>query len=640
MPGYTLEIKKDSKEHKKVLSEVVTRITFAEKEQNRRHEVWDRAERLVNAYVPETADDAKRRVARDDEGQPKYTTISIPYSYAILMAAHTYWSSVFLARSPVHQFSARHGEPEMSVQAVEALVAYQVEIGGALGVYYRWLYDAGKYGHGVIGEFWDEELNHYTQMVTLPGEGPTYVTREIGGYKGNRIYNVSPYDFLPDPRVQVHDFQSGEFCAVIRRLPWHHLVRRSKQGYYMNLDEIKGSVKRQVAEQDDLISPRPAKIDMIGGDGGRDEDKHPAWVEVYEFYVEVIPNEWGLGNMDMPEKWVFTVTADKALVIGAQPLGMMHCKFPFSVMQPEVEAYSMWTRGIPEILEPIQNTMNWLINSHYFNIRAIANGRFIADPSRLDLKQLEEDEPGFVLQVKPHAQGQDIRTMFQQLQAVDPTQNHFGEVQNMTQLGERMLGINDQMLGALGGGGRKTATEVRTSTGFGVNRLKTTSEYMSAMAFAPHAQKLVQNSQQLYSDPIKVKLTGDLAKMAQSNHLRVSPEDIAGFFDFVPVDGSLPIDRFAQATLWKDIMGQMRQFPQVMNEFDMAKIFTWVAGLAGIKNIDQFRVQVVPDDMIGNQADRGNVIPYQGPSAEGARGPGTQTNNAQTPNVGVGLPQA
>jgi len=38
----------------------------------------------------------------------------------------------------------------------------------------------------------------------------------IPGYKGNRVYNVRPYDFLPDPRVTVLNFQDGSLrppCA-------------------------------------------------------------------------------------------------------------------------------------------------------------------------------------------------------------------------------------------------------------------------------------------------------------------------------------------------------------------------------------------------------------------------------------------
>ena len=53
--------------------------------------------------------------------------IDIPYAYAQMMSAHTYFCSVFLSRNPIWQMQGRHGEPEMNVQAVEALLGYQAQ---------------------------------------------------------------------------------------------------------------------------------------------------------------------------------------------------------------------------------------------------------------------------------------------------------------------------------------------------------------------------------------------------------------------------------------------------------------------------------------------------------------------------------
>jgi hypothetical protein len=34
----------------------------------------------------------------------------------------------------------------------------------------------------------------------------------LKGYMGNKLFNVRPYDFYPDPRVPIWQFQEGEFC--------------------------------------------------------------------------------------------------------------------------------------------------------------------------------------------------------------------------------------------------------------------------------------------------------------------------------------------------------------------------------------------------------------------------------------------
>jgi hypothetical protein len=122
----------------------------------------------------------------------------------------------------------------------------------------------------------------------------------------------------------------------------------------------------------------------------------------------------------------------------------------------------------------------------------------------------EKGGPGFVYRLRPEAYGQDIRTFFHQIPVQDMTRGHVNDLQTMLGIGERVFGINDQILGALSGNGRKTATEVRTSTGFGVNRLKTMTEYMSATGFSQHATRMVQMSQQYFTQERKFRIVGSL----------------------------------------------------------------------------------------------------------------------------------
>ena len=121
---------------------------------------------------------------------------------------------------------------------------------------------------------------------------------------------------------------------------------------------------------------------------------------------------------------------------------------------------------------------------------------------------------------------------------------------------------------------------------------------------------------------------------AGDSFANVDPESINGFFDFVPVDGTLPIDRFAQANLWKEILGQMRTMPELAMKFDVAKIFEWVAQLAGLKNIGQFRVQVMPPGMMQPPGvPQGNVVPMPPPVFAG----GGAVKNINEPQQIAGL---
>lgn len=619
MPNITRDIPKNSKLHKKLVKMIESRVSLSKRHRSTAEAQWRNAEKLMCAYVPVSEEDNVRN-SRRRSGQPEYTTIQIPYTMAMVMSAHTYWTSVFFARNPVHQFSGRHGEGEMQIQAVEALMDYQMRVGGMLAPYYLWFYDAGKYGVGILGTYWGEELIQYGQISDGPN-GKVYTSLRTKGYTGNKAYNISPWDFYSDPRFTIAQFQQGEYCYVRRRLGWNEIIRRKTLGYYMNVDELKGHISER-ADEGFLERPQDLQHNLFD----HEERGHPAVVPIFEFYVDLIPKEWELGTSDFPEKWVFSITSDLATIIGAQPLGLAHGQFPFDVLESEIEAYGVYNRGIPEVLEPIQQTMDWLFNSHFYNVRAALNNQFIIDPSRVFVKDVEKGGAGFVWRLKPEAYGTDIRTIVHQIPVQDFTRSHLTDIDRVQGLGEKILGINDAMMG-VSSGGRKTAGEIRTTTAFGTGRLKTVAEYMSASSFAPHSMRMVQTSQQYYDAQMKLRIVGDLAMTAGQKFMQVDQGSIAGFYDFVPIDGTLPADRMAQAMLWKDLMANMRNMPELAQQYDIGRIFAWVAQLGGLKNINQFKlnVQPVPDNRLMADAANGKVVPITGPG----RDPATQ----------LGLPQ-
>jgi len=642
MPVKTLNIPKESPLHRDLVKKLDGRIQLAKQGHQQQHDKWIKAEEITLAFTPETTEDSARR-ARRDGGLPSYTTIQIPYSFGLLMSAHTYWTSVFFARSPVHQFSGRHGEGEMQVQAMEALIGYQVEVGQMMAPYYIWLYDAAKYGCGIVGHYWDRQKLHYGQIVEMidpETQKPTIyqTTQEVEGYVGNCVYNVSPWDFMHDPRVPLKEFQKGEFCCARKRLGWSHILRRKDNGYFNdNISLLKDHVSQQHDDSegsDQLIRPQ---FHQTLYDDETDRVGHPAGATFWEVYVELVPREWGIGSTSFPQKWCFTITEDRGLIVGASPLGYIHCQFPFDVTESEVEGYGLYARGIPEIMAPVQNTIDWLLNTHFFNVRAALNNQFIVDPSKLVVKDVQNSGPGFIWRLRPEAYGTDIRTMFTQVQVQDVTRAHLQDFQAMLGIGERTLGVSDAIMGMMNQGGRKTATETRISTGFGVNRLKTITEYMSAAAFAPHAQKLVQTSQQYYDAQAKLRRVGSFALDAGMGFINVSPQDIVGFYDLVPIDGNLPIDRMAQANLWKEIMGNIAKMPpNVMMSFDWGRIFAWMAQIAGLKNINQFKVELMPDAQLQQQAQLGNVIPM--PSQRALPKPGgSPVQPGQSASTAAGL---
>ena len=650
MPSITLDIPHDSDKSRTILNELRVRVRESQRKLQDKHKEWREAEERTLAFLPERDIDAQRRTTREG-GKPQYTTIQIPYSYAVLLAAHTYVTSVFLARAPVHQFTGRHGESQQNVQAIEAVIDYQTLVGGLLPTYYTWMYDALKYGVGCLGLFWEDRFDHISQITETPqvdilgnetgGTDKIRTTMRSRTYSGNRVYNIQPWDFLWDTRYPAKLFQKGEYLAIKFSLGWNEMKRRESAGFYMNLDKLGRTQPHvfdssQSAGSDQLDRPETTDPTSSQSEFSELSPKHPALVNGYEIYVDLIPKEWKLGSLDHPEKWVFTTSGDFRVLLGAQPLGAIHNQFPASVLPLEPEGYGLTTRGMAKTLEPVQNTIDWLINTHFYNVRASLNNQFIVDPSRTVMKDWLNPSAGKIIRLKPEAYGQDTKTAWSQVNVNDITQNHLRDLELMLSIGERTVGVNDQILGALNQGGRKTATEVRTSTSFGVNRLKTIAEWFSVVGFSPLAQMLVQNTQQYYDQEQKFKIAGDLLAGTNASFLDVNPDMLSGFYDFVPVDGTMPIDRFAQANLWRELLAQVSRMPSIALTYDLGGIFEYIAQLAGLKNITRFKLDVTPDQQLQAQAQAGNSVP-----ANGAGGsPQTNTSGNPPPQVaGLGPSQ-
>jgi hypothetical protein len=384
--------------------------------------------------------------------------------------------------------------------------------------------------------------------------------------------------------------------------------RREAQGYYVNVDLIKtahGTGSR--ANFGTSVVQKPEDTAYMENQ----EDGHPGIVHTYEVYVSLIPSEWKLGKRDYPEKWVFTVTQDCSVLLGATPLDSYHCKYPFNLVKLDPDAYTNYSRGYPKIMKPIQDTMSWLLNSHFYNVRAALQNLFVVDPSKVNLTDLEDPLYAGIIRVNESYYGQDVRTAVHQIPINDVTQGHFPAMNFMQGIGEIVGGVNDQVMGALASGGRRTATEVRSSTSFSVNRLKTSAEFNSAMGFDPLSQMVVQNTQQYYSTSKKFRIAGSLMQDA-GGFVEVTPEIIAGCYDYVAVDGTLPIDRLAQGKMWQELFMTMRQFPQLAVQYDLGRMFAWVASLVGMKNINQFKIDMQDPEAIAKQVALGNLIPQPG----------------------------
>jgi hypothetical protein len=181
-----------------------------------------------------------------------------------------------------------------------------------------------------------------------------------------------------------------------------------------------------------------------------------------------------------------------------------------------------------------------------------------------------------------------------------------GDSQIFARMAMDLTGVSDNMRGLQDAGGRKTATEIRTTAESGASRLAAKGKIYSFMAMSPLAEKMSLNYQNFLTQEFEIAVLG---QAAQNASVLISPDSIQGDFTFPVHDGTLPIDKVGLLDVWKEIFQAVLADPQIRQSFDVVSMFDWIAQLGGAQNIQQFRLNVVPQSQQMNALAGGQAVP-------------------------------
>lgn len=639
--------KLSEEQEKKIIRMLTEFLKISDNKLADRVEGWQLSEKMNQSYMP--AEDAERlQKQRDGKWTDSFTKLSVPYCYAVQMALHTYVSSVLLSRSPVYQSLGRTGQGQNQMQAVDSLLDYQYTAGGFGPYMYLWLNDIFGYGVGIHGYSWDVDETSVTaygeRQKTVNGIG---LVDDLGqpemeefedvivtkGYEGHRMFNVRPSEAIMDTRVGLVDYQNGEFFG--RRLRWStSTLEEKKHSGYFNIEAAK---ELAGDKENDLAGDNPALVEK--SDELAFGAKIPnGQVPLIEMYVKIVPKEYGLGKNDRREIWRFTM-ASKKVLIEARPAGWFHGKFPYIVQPFEFDGYGLTSRSVATIGMPLNQTIDWLLNSHMYNVKKAVNNEFIYDPTMISAKDFLDPRPGKRVRLLPAGYGKDVRNMIYQIPQVDYTRQNISDISFIEGIFQRIFGATPQMMGGMQSGGRRSATEVRQQNAGGVSRLQVLTEYISACSMAPAFSMLLSGSRQMYKEDMILRIAGD-SSFGQ-NTLKINPGQLEGDFDFIPVDGTMPIDRFATAALYKELLTEVMQIPAITGRYDIAAIFAFIAKMSGIRNLDTFQIKPEDYEKIQREVQLGNMVSSKealngrvnsgGGDGESA---GNRTSPPGTPTVG------
>ena len=600
--------------HAKTLDYLLGRLESSEKVMRNFYARWSVMEKKFQAYIDLPNWEKLLKQKNDDGKPPSVVGITLPISFAFVSTIVTYLLHTFTGNRPYFPIGAFKEESVEAARMMETVIQYNCDHTRIVKHLHNFFQDGQTYGVGILRTLFVEEEKWRTTTADIPQEGlsgkdqgTTSVKKRVKKvvYQGNDIESVDPFLFFPDPRVPMSEVnKKGEFVFWRNFEGFHQLLQLENDGIYKWVKQAPRALRGD--RNSDQASARAI---MAGGHSspgmrvmipGVKSD----FAQVDQCTIDIIPREMGLGESEEVEKWIFTIL-NKQQIVQAVQFDEDHDMHPICVCEPYSTGHAFGNLGIIDYIAPLQDVTSWLINSHMDNVRRVLNDIFVVDPSAIEMQDLKRPGPGKVIRLKRSAQGRDVRQVLQQLPVADVTRAHIQDAELFIRLAQVLTAISDNVMGIQDSGGRKTATESRIAAQGSVSRLASQARIISAQGFVDLTTMMSLNLQQHMTESFYLAIVGQEGR----DKALIEPGMIVGDFHYPVHDGTLPSDKVALFEVWQKVFAVVLQDEQLRQEFDLPKMFEFVAELGGAQNIESMRLKVGTDQGIERQAQAGNIVP-------------------------------
>jgi len=628
-----ISMRPDSPEHQKLVKEVYVRALESSNEMSKRYDSWKKVDKTLTAYVK--LDDSEQTIKDADDRKP--VSIVVPYSYATLETILTYFTTAFL-ESPIFRYEGSSPEDIVGAILMEKVIEQHVnnfKVALNLHTMFR---DSLSYGMGIVSPTWDRKWGWKTVVqdsgfmsslfARFISTGPKKDREESILYEGNRLKNIDPYRYLPDPNVPIHDVQQGEFVGWIESTNYMKLIELEKNDPdVFNVKYLKGMTGDTGKSQFNKSKTESGRSDRFNLTTQMAASSTSP-IDVIWMYWTLIPKDQKLGTGEYPEKWLIGLAADK-VVICAKPLSLNHDMYPVAVCAPDYDGYSATPVSRLELMYGMQEALDWLFNSHISNVRKAINDMLIVDPSLINMADLEDPRPGKLIRMRRAAWGRGVENAVKQLQVADITRNHIGDAASIIDYMQRTSAATDSLSGMVRKSGeRVTAEESKSTRSSALSRLTKAAKIASLQAMRDIGYMFAVHTQQLMKQDTYVKAVGQwpdvlmqeyVAANARAGRIKVTPFDLIVEYDVMIKDGSVQGSEYADS--WIEVFRVLTQQPVLFQSFDMVRIFKHIARIMGAKDINEFvmqtgmppavNAQLMGQDQIDQGVQQGNVVPIE-----------------------------
>jgi hypothetical protein len=591
---------------------------------SRRYHYWQEAEQAHDLYVPTQVIERIKRGKSKGRTKPRIIdTIRTPYARAILDVNATYMLAVFGGFPPFKIEPVRKASL-LGAKVIETELSANMRRIGYERHIYQMAVDQGRYGMSPMACFY--------------------------GQKGNQLLNLDPWDYFPDPRVSAQNRDEADFVGTRGTASLTALRRR---GIYACLDDLEPgdeptfswACNRDVRER-----IRGQSIDPTAPthtEKSRKEYKLGRARVVNTLYAFFDPKE--IAGVPAPFGLYRITAVDEKHIVLFDKCPWPHQRIPIVHGEADYDAHKNFGSSTYDLLMPLQRFQDWLLRSRVENVQSIIQARLIVDPNRVHIGDILEPNSARMIRALP---GVNPKDAILPVDVPDATKGFWQELDTAGQLMQRLMAANDTAQGVQTDTER-TATEIARLTALGQQRQGTRARLLSATMIRDLVGMMVKNIQYFGIHGGITKLPAELAKSADGWY-EWKHGEILGEFDYVVTDGTLPVDPranpanllrairilgetgmfskwsadkfieqyltisgFVDLDTWRLTPEQARKQQQMMQQQMTAQDPNAQAALTGAAaqmaqatgQAPQMTNQVVPDDQIARDRERGNVVP-------------------------------
>ena len=551
-------------------------------------------ENIDRAYQREldiTKEHNRAKLANRYGDPTRFQNITVPIILPQVEAAVTYQASVFLTGQPLFGVVSNPQSIDAAVQ-METLIDSQATRGGWVGQLIMALRDGFKYNLFAVECKWDQ-----IAVATLDTD-PVFSTKEARPketiWEGNMLRRLDLYNSIFDKRCPISEMHTkGDFAgyteimtrtqlkSFINKLP-NVLKDNVKTAFESGLGGSATSTNATESYYIPVINPTSIADPNTALKGGTNwltwvgmatDEIKIQYKDIYEvstIYARVIPSDFSMTvpSKNTPQIWKLVVVNGQVLIYAERQTNA-HNWLPIIFGQPFEDGLNLQTKSLADNVRPIQEITSAIWNSAVASRRRAISDRGIYDPSRIDSRHINSDNPSAKIPVRPAAYGKNVAEAYYAIPYRDDQIGIIGqETQQLVAMADLISGQNRARQGQFVKG-NKTQHEFDTVMNNANGRDQLVALSLESQFFMPLKEIIkinilqYQGATTLYNKETQTPVQIDPLMLRRA------------ILEFKVSDGLIPSDKLISSDATKTALQVIGSSPQIAEEYNLGPLFSY-----------------------------------------------------------------